>query len=99
MCISNISEGHIVWKGWINSEEQAKKRSHHYISTRKGPCMSTSAFDTVLNCNSYIQNEPERFIAFEMAPGSNIIGFLVESPVLKKCISNCWNMAFGPFLT
>ena len=37
--------------------------------------MSTSAFDTVLNCNSYMQNEPERFIAFEMAPGSNIIGF------------------------
>ena len=68
----NTKRGHLEYlrrahsvEGMDQQEGQAKKeKSSLHFPTRKVLGMSTSAFAMVLNCNSYIQNEPERFHCF-----------------------------------
>lgn len=65
--VLNICKGHILKEGQSNMKNGRKKKKQQLLDFPTGKCQPCNFFvDTVLNCNSCLQNEPEicHFIGF-----------------------------------
>ena len=97
---SQISQKGTFYERDDQQEGQAKKKkSSLQFPTRKVLCMSTSAFDSVLNCNSYIQNEPERFHCLWNSTWKQHSRFRLKVQFSESVSAVVGMWPSGPFLT